>query len=206
MKTKILFFISLLVITTSINSLAQDSRRNKKQNYKGEQPKQSEWKGPKKGKGESYNENINPSWKSIKFRKSPRVTVKRDLPGGRIVFRDKDRNYYFHDGRYYDYNNGRYISVVPPIGFRVRNLPFGFREFVNSTRTYFYFGGLFYILLNNEYEIVDPPVGAIVYDLPDDADRVQIEGRTYYQYNGTLYRRVVTPNGRAFKVVGKLME
>lgn len=121
--------------------------------------------------------------------------------------RHKDRKYHYSKGRYYDYNN-RYIGMEPPIGYHFRSLPLGYRIIRDAAGLYYYYRGIFYIMNRdyNEYEVIDPPIGAIVFDLPYEAERVLIDGKICYQFNGTLYRRVNTRKGRAYRVVGKLSD
>ena len=199
MKTKTLLFVAMLVLATGINSFSQGRGNNHNSN-----PSNQPGRNDQGRHGNDQDENIRPSREQVVYRRSPKVIAVRHLPNGYVAYKHHDRDYYFHEGHYYDYNNGRYIAIVPPVGLRVRILPVGFREVSVASRTYFYTGGIFYISDNNEYQIIDPPVGAIVNDLPYEAEKVRINGQTYYQYDGTIYKRIRTEMGKAYRVVGKM--
>lgn len=200
MKTKTLSLIALLLVGTCINSFAQRGGRG------GERGGRAQAARTVRSHVQTGVSRINPSMSHVTYRGTPRISVQRALPNGGATLRLRNRNYYYNDGRFYAYNNRRYICVAPPIGLRIGALPFGFLEIAGAASLFYYYGGTFYIQDNNEYVVADPPVGAIVYDLPVEADKVQIDGKTYFQYNGILYKRVNTENGRGFQVVGKLAE
>ncbi|MFZ1080546.1 MAG: DUF6515 family protein [Candidatus Kryptoniota bacterium] len=98
-----------------------------------------------------------------------RAGVERDRPS-RVI--NLPRNHYkvFAGGRNYFYGNGYfyrragrgYVSVLPPIGARIRVLPFGFVSFRIGPLAYYYWGGAYYQFIPDEnvYAVVDKPSGA----------------------------------------------
>ena len=200
MKTKTLSLIALLLVGICINSFAQRGGRG------GERGGRAQGARTFRSHIQNGVSRITSSVNHVTYKGAPRVSVQRVLPNSRATLRLRNRNYYYNDGRFYAYNNSRYICVAPPIGLRIGALPFGFLEIAGAASLFYYYGGVFYIQDNNEYVVADPPVGAIVYDLPAEADEVQIDGKTYFQYNGILYKRVNTGNGKGFQVVGKLAD
>jgi hypothetical protein len=218
MKTKIALLVAMLILGSSIETFSQQTRKRdggttptqSDRDNRGEKRSTSGNENHDKNKDNHSNgphdqDNIRVNRNTVVFKRSPRAVVVRNVPEGYAVCHHRDRDYYANSGRYYEYNNGRYIVVAPPVGLRVNILPIGCIRVAVAAASYFYLNGIFYSNVgDNNYEIVDPPMGAIVYMLPDDAEKVEINDMIYYQYSGTLYRKVYTDNGKAFKVVGKL--
>ncbi len=141
----------------------------------------------------------------VVYNKKSSVTVKRSLPRA-IKVTHKQEHFSYQNGRYYKHLRGKYILVSPPRGLRVKVLPVGFITIVIRGRNYYHYEGVYYRknLELNEYEVVEAPEDIIVYTLPEDTEEVEIDGKIYYESYGTLYKVVVTPEGKAFKVVGEL--
>jgi len=200
MKAKIVVVTLSMVIGSSLSCFSQrDEHHNDERN---QQPQQ--FQNRPEGREEQH-DFIRASRRDVVFRSAPpNVITRRDLPEGYSTYHHNNRDYYYHGGSYYDYNNRRYIGVVPPVGMHVRILPEGFRQVIAAAGTFFYSAGLFYSAVNDGYQIVDPPVGALVYDLPMDAEIVTLNGQMYYHFNSTLFQRVFTDQGQAFRVVGHL--
>ncbi len=146
--------------------------------------------------------------KVVYHNRRPAVRVVRTLPKTRVVVNYGGVRYYHSRGVYYRYHNGNYIIIAAPIGIRVNVLPIGYRVVVIGARTYYYYEGSYYIKIENteKYQVVKAPDDAVVKTLPEDVEEVEIDGKKYYQYDQTLYKVVVTPDGKAFKVVGQLEE
>lgn len=134
----------------------------------------------------------------------PSFRVVRTLPPRAVVVTYNGLGYHYYGGLYYRYYNGAYVIVSPPVGITVKTLPEGYNEVVVGTNAYYYHQGSFYIKSGESFKIVQPPLNAIVYDLPEEAEKVKIDDETYYQYNETLYKKIKTVGGKAFKVVGKI--
>ena len=137
---------------------------------------------------------------------APAVRVVRTVPRTAVVVNYGGLRYHYSAGVYYRYYNGRYVVVSAPIGLRVRILPVGYRLIYVGPRAYYYYQGSYYIKVEgtDEYETVEAPTDAVVHTLPEDTEEVEIDGKTFYEYNGILYKVVTTPEGKAFKVTGKL--
>ncbi|HOY96710.1 MAG TPA: DUF6515 family protein [Catalimonadaceae bacterium] len=128
------------------------------------------------------------------------------LPLGCITYNHRRRDYYFHNGLYYQGAPSGYAVVAAPFGLRIRVLPVGYHRVMFGAVPHFYYMGTYYRQNNNEeYETVEPAVGAIVPELPDhDVDEVTIDGKTFFEYDNVLYKSVVTNEGVQYEVVGKL--
>jgi hypothetical protein len=128
------------------------------------------------------------------------------LPVGCITYNHRRRDYYFHNGLYYQGAPSGFAVVAAPFGLRIRVLPVGYHRVMFGAVPHFYYMGTYYRQNNNEeYETVEPSVGAIVPELPDhDVDEVTIDGKTFFEYDNVLYKSVVTNGGVQYEVVGKL--
>lgn len=135
----------------------------------------------------------------------PHFRVVRTLPPSATVVTYGGLGYHYYGGLFYRYYNGAYVIVGPPVGITVNILPKNHEEVIVGTDIYYYNQGSFYLKTGeDEYRIVQPPLNAIVQNLPEEAEKVKIDGETYYQYNETLYKKIKTVGGKAFKVVGKI--
>ncbi|MFI3269305.1 MAG: DUF6515 family protein [Rikenellaceae bacterium] len=142
---------------------------------------------------------------SVVYKKSsPTVKVVRTLPASHIVVKKGGISYYVSAGRYYRHDAGRYIAVAPPIGLRVSVLPVGYVALAGFATALYYYDGVYYQQSGSSYEVVDAPNEVTVSTLPVEADQVTIDGKEYYIYDGKIYSIVLTPDGKAFKVVGNL--
>lgn len=135
---------------------------------------------------------------------APRVRVVATIPNNAVVITHGSIRYHYHAGVYYRYNGGRYIVATPPLGIRINVLPKGYTELVIGSITYYYYDGCYYIKTDQgQYETVKDPQtqDAVVFTLPEDAEELTIDGKVFYASNGTLYKVVVTPEGKGFKAV-----
>ncbi len=124
------------------------------------------------------------------------------LPAGHVVHVHRGRNYYFHDGFYYNNVGNTYALVPAPFGLRVKALPPHHRKIVVVGKSYFYCSGTYYMASNNEYEVVEPLLGAVVPDLPqDNVEEITIDGEKLYEYDGYLYKALAD---QQYELVGKL--
>ncbi|MGB5819930.1 MAG: DUF6515 family protein [Saonia sp.] len=121
------------------------------------------------------------------YRRITRRTL-NTLPGGTRALVYRNVNYYPVNGFYFVKQNAAYISVLPPVGFRLAVIPWSYTRLVVAKRTYFYANGLYYVQSKNQYEIVTPPVGAKIPELPEGYAEVDIGGHTYYSFDDTLYK------------------
>lgn len=212
MRTQLTMAAMLIIALTSLNAEAQrrnadgtstqtekGSRRNSDSNTKAVERRNEV-------KQEQKVTEVHVSREKVVYKKSPRVKVVRILPATYHRIHHHNYEYYENEGRYYNFNNGKYILIAPPVGLRVRYLPLNYVRLVLGNKEFFYCNGVFYnpVPYNDEYEIIDPPIGAIVSDLPFDANKIEIDERIYYEYNNTIYKKIRTEYGRAYEVVGKL--
>ena len=146
------------------------------------------------------------SKKIVYANKSPKVATIKYLPKASKKLVYKKSNYAFYKGRFYKPVNGRHIVVAPPHGLRIKVLPVGFVRIVLGPHRYYYYEGVYYrdVEETDEYEVVDAPIGAMVDELPLDAEVVVYDGKVYYEYLDILYKKVETPEGDAYEIVGQL--
>lgn len=138
----------------------------------------------------------------VKEKRGRKVKV---LPVGYSTVVYGGRDYYYHQGRFYNGYNGAYVAIAPPIGIHVRILPSGYRKIIIGGNPFFYFSGTYYRQIGDEYETVEPAKGTLVPELPmDDVEKVIIDGQTYYEYDKVLYKPVVTESGVQYEVAGQL--
>ncbi|NLP58650.1 DUF6515 family protein [Lutibacter sp. B1] len=144
----------------------------------------------------------------VYHKRVPAARVVKTVPRGAVVVNYSGLKYYYGAGVYYRYYNGNYMVIAAPIGIRVAVLPVGYTTIVVADSSYYYYQGNYYVKVDgtNEYEVVSPPKDITVEFLPEEAQIVEIDGKQYYEYAGTLYKVVITPKGKAFKVVGQLDE
>lgn len=142
------------------------------------------------------------SSKTVVYKRSKKKVVSvRTIPNRKII-KHSGINYYYSNNKFYTYSGGRYIVIVPKMGFRISTLPAGYTTIRHHNRNYFWLNGIFYIQINNEYEIVEPEIGTIIYELPSDYERVVVDEKTYYEFSNVLYEKVQINGARAFEVVG----
>ena len=144
--------------------------------------------------------------KVVYANKSPKVATIKYLPktSKKVVY--KKSNYAFYKGRYYKTLQGKHIVVAPPRGLRIKVLPVGFIRIALGPHHYYYYEGVYYrdVEETDEFEVVDAPIGAMVDEIPFDAEVVVYDGKVYYEYLDILYKKVETPEGDAYEIVGQL--
>lgn len=138
-------------------------------------------------------------------RPTKKVVSVRTLPN-KTVITHKGRNYYYANRKFYTYNGGRYITILPRIGFRISVLPRGFVTIRHLNQVYFWLDGIYYQSVDDAYQVVKPELGTVIYELPDDYERVEIDGNTYYEFNNILYEKIQVDGTRAYEVVGFINE
>lgn len=127
------------------------------------------------------------------------------MPAGHAVIVFKGNNHYYHNGLFYRYHANAYHLFAPPVGIRIAALPLGHHRILFAGKPYFYYGGVYYAQQANEYEVVEPKQGMTVPELPEEnVEEITIDGQNYYAYDDILYKKVVTTEGVAYEVVGKL--
>jgi hypothetical protein len=140
----------------------------------------------------------------VNRREAPRHVVVRTLPSECVTIVHRNRNYYYHGGRYYENRPEGYVVVPPPAGIVITTAPPRMTRVVVRTGIFFYLSGVFYKEAPGGYKTVTPPEGAQVEELPEDAEKVNIDGKIFYDDNGTLYKKVETENGYAYEVSGNV--
>lgn len=160
---------------------------------------------------------VKKSRKSAYHNKTPRAKVKfahkthhvnsfRVLPKNAISIKHKGMRFHYYGGKYYRHYAGNYVNVIPPIGIRIRLLPSDYMTFVVGRKAYYYVDGIYYMKRHSgrSYEVVEAPIGAIVNHLPLSAERIRINNESFFQCNLTIYSKVRSSYGHAYKVVGHL--
>ena len=130
-----------------------------------------------------------------------KVLSYRALPG-RSVVNYKGIKYYYKGNKYYAYSGGRYISIVPKIGFKINVLPIGYLKIHHNNIDYYWYDGVFYNRIGRGYEVIEPEIGTVVSELPHDHEKVQIDGLIYYEFNNVLYEKIQLKGTRAYEIVG----
>jgi len=143
----------------------------------------------------------------VKFNQNTRhINSFRVLPHTSITLKHRGVRFHYNEGKYYRHYGGNYINVSPPIGIRISVLPKGYMTFVIDNRAYHYIDGIYYTQRNSGrvYEVVEAPIGAIVHHLPISAEQIQIDNKSFFECNLTIYSRINSSQGDAYKVVGRL--
>lgn len=124
----------------------------------------------------------------------------------RVVYRGLP--YFYYAGIYYTIYNDAYVTVLPPVGFRMTVLPVGYTQVIVGPSVYYYHSGVYYADTSEsssdeqKYEVIQPPVGTLLIAIHEDAEEVVIDGKIFYDYNNILYKRVSTFDGNtAYEVV-----
>lgn len=76
------------------------------------------------------------------------------LPANHVRVVHSGRNYYFHDGVYFQRNGSRYVVVKPVSGIRITTLPRGYTTVRVDGRTLYKFNNVTYRRVNNYYVVV----------------------------------------------------
>ncbi len=145
-----------------------------------------------------------PSSRVTYKKSSPIIKAVRSVPPKTVVIKHKGLSFYNHNGLFYRKEPNRYVAIPAPIGLRIAALPLGYTLVKLLNQSYYYYQGTYYRQYRNEYEVVAAPQDIIVSALPEEADQITLDGKDYYLYNGDLYAIVITPNGKAFQMVGNL--
>jgi hypothetical protein len=116
------------------------------------------------------------------------------------------RNYFYSNGYFYRRAGRGYISVLPPIGARIRVLPFGFVSFRIGPLAYYYWDGAYYQFIPDEnvYVVVNKPQGAPNASAPNTSDGSQDEA---VLTDGTTLTGVfmgASPDSMLFQVNGEV--
>ncbi|MGB6151830.1 MAG: DUF6515 family protein [Pricia sp.] len=120
-------------------------------------------------------------------RRIARRTINR-LPVGARAIRYRSTAYYPVNGFYFVKRNSAYVSVLPPVGFRVATIPWAYTRLTVAGKRYFYANGIYYVQIKNKYQITEPPVGAQIAELPEGYEETVIDGKTLYLYDDNLYK------------------
>lgn len=132
------------------------------------------------------------------------TTFYRSLPRPYQRIRFGGVPYYFYNGLFFDYYNGYYRSIFPPIGLMIGALPYGYWGFNYGGYPYFYHSGIYYQQQENSYKVVEAPVGASVPELPKEAKVVVINNENYFEYNGTYYKEYIKQDGTKWYLIAGL--
>jgi len=148
------------------------------------------------------------------------------LPYGYYPFYWDDLQFYYNDGLFYNYDNGQYTVVEPPIGAEVDKLPANAQSIVINGKQYYESNGVYYEPITKDdgsvvYQVagkdgelntndqgVDeqqaPQVGDIVATLPEECRRININGQKFFvSPDGYYFQETRDPNGnKVYKVVG----
>ncbi|QLG45375.1 DUF6515 family protein [Costertonia aggregata] len=133
------------------------------------------------------------------YRRIARRTL-HTIPIGTRALLHKKTKYYPINGYYFIRKNAGYVSVLPPIGFRVATIPWAYSRIMVSGRSYFYANGIYYQQVGKYYEISEPPIGARITDLPEEYEEKTIDGKTYYAFDDQLY----VSSEKGYRLVGFL--
>jgi hypothetical protein len=130
-----------------------------------------------------------------------KVITRRTLSDRRVIQFKSDR-YYYDRHKFYTFSGGRYIPIIPRIGFKIDLLPLEYITIRNGNMEYYWCDGIFYNRIDDGYEVVKPELGTVVYELPDDVEKVEINGFVYYEFDDILYEKIQIDGTRAYEVVG----
>ena len=190
---KNIFTFALLFSLLTFNSFTAFSQNQKKavRAHKGQHHHSHHQGGPRK-----FHKN------KVIIVKKRRGRVVQVMPVGHMVYVHGGRNYYCHDGYFYNSTGNAFTLVPSPFGLRVKMLPPVHRKIIVLNNPYFYSNGSYYITSNNEFETVEPVIGAIVPDLPqDNIEEITIDGEKLFEYDGFLYKALAD---NQYELVGKL--
>lgn len=122
------------------------------------------------------------------------------LPVGARALPYRGLSYYPINGFYSIQQNAVYVSVLPPVGFRITTIPWEYSTLRVSGNEYFYAHGLYYTRTKEHYEVTEPPVGAMISELPEGYEEVVIDNKILYAFDDTLYKA----SGVGYELVGFL--
>ena len=147
------------------------------------------------------------------------------LPYGYYPFYWDDLQFYYNDGLFYNYDNGQYTVVEPPVGAAVDKLPANAQSIVINGKQYYESNGVYYEEITKDdgtvvYQVAGkdgelntndqgadnqaPQVGDTVTTLPEQSRKININGEKYYVTpDGYYFQEAKDPNGnKVYKVVG----
>jgi hypothetical protein len=138
-----------------------------------------------------------------------------------------DKQYYYSDGLFYEYENEQYTVVEPPVGAEVTALPSDAQSIVINGQQYYESQGVYYqpytkddgtqvyIVAGKDGELTTstavqddtpaaPKIGDVVNQLPSDCRKININGqKLYVSPDGVYYQQQVDATGVInFKIVG----
>lgn len=210
---KLIFLITLIIITTGIQEANAQRRRHR------HRAKHKRRRGVRQTERRQARRVVRRPRRirrtTLVYRVRPRRRVIRAFPANYILLTHRRRNFYFHRGRYYRNVAGGYMVVAAPRGLRVRVLPVGYRRVIVNSGTYYYCQGTYYTQVNQvaqsganidnnnvAYEVTAPPTGAVVRDLPEETAQVKLNEEDLYEYDNTLYKKVITDEVEGYVVYG----
>jgi hypothetical protein len=148
------------------------------------------------------------------------------LPYGYYPFYWNDLEFYYCDGLFYNFDNGQYTVVEPPVGAEVDKLPSNAQSIVINGEQYYEADGVYYEAITKDdgtvvYQVAGkdgelntnqqgsdvqapPQVGDVVSVLPDNCRKININGEKYYvSPDGYYFQEAKDQNGnKVYKVVG----
>ncbi len=81
------------------------------------------------------------------------------LPKGHMVVKHSGKNYYFHNGYYYQKNRNGFNVVTAPVGITIKKLPSGAQSVKIGTDVYYNYYGVYYKKSRNGYVVIERPRG-----------------------------------------------
>ena len=101
---------------------------------------------------------------AVGFADAPRHSARElsKLPPNHRIVHVRDRDYYYHGGKFYRPSGGVYVVVNAPIGARVKSLPSGYITFGIGSRRYYRVNATYYLWdgPTREYVVVEKPANA----------------------------------------------
>lgn len=148
------------------------------------------------------------------------------LPYGYYSFYWNDSPFYYCDGLFYNFDNGQYTVVEPPVGAEVDKLPSNAQSIVINGEQYYEADGVYYEPITKDdgtqvYQVAGkdgelntnqqdpnvqapPRVGDMVNALPDNCRKININGEKFFvSPDGYYFQEAQDQNGnKVYKVVG----
>lgn len=200
----ILILVSFLGTNTIQAQRSEDKRSRGTNTHRNYNTKQSV--GTNHYRGDRYR--TQPIHRNPYYRYPRRHRVIRTLPRHHVRVVYGGLPYFYYAGIYYTVYNNAYVTVLPPVGFRITVLPAGYTRLVVGPSIYYYHSGVYYANTSEpysdeqKYEVTHPLVGTLLKTIHDDAEEVVIDGKIFYDYNNVLYKKVSTFDGNtAYEVV-----
>lgn len=148
------------------------------------------------------------------------------LPYGYYSFYWDDLPFYYCDGLFYNFDNGQYTVVEPPVGAEIDKLPSNAQSIVINGEQYYEADGVYYEPVTKDdgsqvYQVAGkdgelnttqqndgaqaaPQVGDVVNALPENCRKININGEKFYvSPDGYYFQEAQDQNGnKVYKVVG----